>query len=131
MTLITTWLRIVVALLVMPVVAGGSMVAHCSCHSEVVFAGGCSCGHAHAEEHNQTSEPESERDEHRCTHVENELRVVSAEVELPLFTAECAAEVSVPDFRLSQERIHSSVALALERAWQWDPPDAVSAPLLI
>ena len=131
MTFLATWLRILVALLVMPVVVGGSLVAHCSCHSEVVFVGGCSCGHAHAEEHSDAPDSETERDEHHCAHVENELRVVSPEVELPLFTTENIEKVVVPDFRLSQELMHSSVALALERSWQWDPPDAVSAPMLI
>lgn len=131
MTYLATWLRILVALLVMPVVAGGSLVAQCSCHREIVFAGECSCGHEHAQEQAPGHESETERDEHRCAHVENELRFVSAEVDLPMFAAVVMTEVTVPDFQCTRERLHSSVAQALVRARQWDPPDAVNVPLLI
>ena len=131
MTYLATWLQILVALLVMPVVAGGSMVSQCGCHKEVVFIGGCSCDHDHAEEHGSAPERETERDEHHCTHVENELRFVSPEVELPVFPAEYLLGVTVPNFRLNCGLMHCCVARAMVRARQWDPPDTVSAPLLI
>lgn len=128
---VATWLRILVALLVIPIVAGGGMVQVCNCHQEVVYAGsGCACGHAHAEKGGEGKQ-EQPREKHRCIHVQNELRVVQAEVELPQFTAVQECSRAVPDFRWCKAEMHCEVALALARAWLWDPPDAVRAPMLI
>ncbi len=69
--------------------------------------------------------------EHRCAHVENEMQPVSAQVQVPVFTAVEMQGAEPPDFQWCLSRMHSLVALCLERAALWDPPNTRISPLLI
>ncbi|MBE6436381.1 MAG: hypothetical protein E7030_09305 [Akkermansiaceae bacterium] len=124
-----TWLKLLAALLIIPMVAVGGAVKICTCHHELVQVGGhCECGHAHmqaGEKHAPTPK------EHRCAHVENEMQPVSAQVQVPVFTTVEMQVVELPNFQWCLSRMHSMVALCLERAALWDPPNTRISPLLI
>ena len=129
MTRMHTWAKMLLALLILPVVAVGGAVSVCTCHHEPVHVGSsCGCGHGHIHE----GEPQKEQpQEHRCAHVENEMQPVSAQIQLPIFDWAEGTAVQMPDFHWCLSRMHSLVAMSLERTWLWDPPDTRLLPLLI
>lgn len=124
-----TWLRVLVALLILPILAVGGGVSVCTCHHEVVYAGSsCGCGHGHM---HRGDEQKPQPEEHQCAHVDNEMLATSADVLVPVFDLEAAMPAEVPDFHWCMSRMHSLVALTLERTGLWDPPETRTLPLLI
>lgn len=124
-----TWAQILLALLVLPAVAMGGALSVCACHHEVVYSGeSCGCGHGHVHE---GEEQKPQPAEHHCTHVENEMQPVPGEIQVPLFDWVEAAMAETPNFRRGLSRMHSLVALSLEHAGLWEPPDTRLHPLRI
>lgn len=127
MAVISTWFKILTALLVLPVVLAGGAVSVCSCHHEVVYVGQCSCEHGHG----HTKHAPQEQDEHRCEHIDNQMQPTSAQVQLPTPDWDAAPLPLAPTFMASMQHLRSLVMLDLARSRLWEPPETINTPLLI
>ena len=127
-----TWLRLLTALLVLPMVLVAGVVKTCPCNQEQVPVAKCCCCHEHAasEEHHH-HQPAPQAPEHRCAHVQNDMQPVSVQVQLPDFSWDDAPLCVVPDFHLYRSCMHSCVMLTLARSRLWEPPETVNRPMLI
>lgn len=128
-----TWLRVLAALLVLPMVLVGGTVNICPCHHEPVPEEVCCCGHEHAaplETHHHHC-PVPTDPEHRCAQVRSDLQQVSAQVQLPDFSLVEAVSCCVPDFYSYRDCMHGRVMLTLARSRLWEPPDTLNKPMLI
>ena len=112
----------------LPVVAMGGAFSVCSDHNEIVYVGNShdsSYSHIHEGEDHQ-----EQPHEHQCAHVESEI-LPFVQVQAPVVDLALVETAGLPDFRWCLSRMHSMVALALERASYWEPPPTRTAPLLI
>ncbi|MBE6418680.1 MAG: hypothetical protein E7031_00960 [Akkermansiaceae bacterium] len=124
-----TWVKILLALLILPAVAAGGAFSVCTCHHETVYMGdtcGCKHGHLHKSEQQKQEQPQ-----HHCTHVENEMQPTSGHISLPEFADINVEIIEVPSFHRCHVNAHHMVTLTLERVGLWEPPDTRCCPLLI
>lgn len=126
MTHVWTWVRALLALLILPIVAVGGNFCVCTCHHETVYTGKqCNCHHEHEQHEEQPHQ------QHQCTHIETEMQPTSGHVSVPVFDKLISSPTEAPGFHFSKKSMHRDVALTLERTELWDPPDARTLPLLI
>ena len=127
-----TWLRLLIALLVLPMVLLGGFVKACPCRQSEMPVEPCCCGHEHADpvEAPHHKEMPSSPEQH-CAHAKSDMQPVSSQVQLPEFSIDEASICIVPDFHLYRSCMHSCVMLTLARSRLWEPPETVNSPLLI